>query len=144
MKKINKLLLFTFTLATFRVTYATPLCTDYAAISGIALSSSATMNDYIGLGNGGCQLDDKIFYDFSYNYRVFDPFSRGVPDNADPDVQAGNVTVTAIGNPLNPIFNFAANWSATNGYQTDIDIGYKIFALDAGGGHGSPAAFPII
>jgi hypothetical protein len=144
MENKNKLLLFTFTLATFPVMYAAPLCTDYATISGGTSATSATMSDYVALGHSGCQLDDKIFYDFSYNYRFFDPFSRGVPDNVDPDVQAGNVTVTAVGNPLNPVFNFAGNWSATNGYQTDIDIGYRIFALDAGGGFGAPAAFPII
>jgi hypothetical protein len=144
MKKKNKLLLFTLTLATFPVAYATPLCTDYAAITGSVGATSATMSDYIALGNTGCQIDDKIFYDFSYNYRFFDPFSRGVPDNVDPDVQAGNVTVTAVANPLNPIFNFAGNWQATNGYQTDIDIGYKIFALDANGLQVGPPAFPII
>jgi hypothetical protein len=111
----NKLFLFALALSAVQIAGAIPVCTSVGA---------GTMQDYINLGTSGCQLGNQIFYEFGYSYA----------NGAAPAVTASDVQVTALNNSLNPVFVFNANWTVSNGQQANMDITYKVFIVDAGGG----------
>jgi hypothetical protein len=111
-------------LAAAPLVQATPLCTDYAAISGGASTHSATLAQYVALSSGGCAMGEMVFSDFVYLYR---------PGSAsNPNIPASNVTVTAEDNRFNPVLTFSANWLATNGNQVNLDIGYRVSVQPGG------------
>jgi hypothetical protein len=130
----NKVYLFAIFLGAMRFGHAIPLCTDYANLPSASSHPGATfghMSDYIALGGNGCQLGDKIFYDFTYAYA----------NGRATDVPASTVEVRAFNNPLNPVFDFQANWTVTGGQQANMDITYKVFVVDQFGGvNGPPVA----
>ena len=97
--------------------------------SGIC-SSLNTLQDYINQGIGGCQFGNAIFSNFSYVYTLgLNPLN---PDMVDPNVTASQVQVTASGPALSPSLNFQAldpatnPWQASEGFQTQILIGYTV------------------
>jgi hypothetical protein len=85
---------------------ATPACT----------TSVTTAADFAGLGSGGCQFDNLIFYNFLYNYTAL--YSPAEP--------AGSVTVqfNLVGG--NPVVSFLGSWDAVNGDNTDVHIDYSV------------------
>lgn len=91
---------------------ATPLC-------GIDFFAG-----YVALGSAGCQINDKIFYDFTLISAVATGGATAV-GAADmtitPVVQAG----AAIANP-GPGIMVTANWTATNGQTVDTTIAYRV------------------
>ena len=123
----NKVFLCAIMFGAIHAARAVPLCTDYATISQGQSTTSATMAQYIALGSGGCSLGDKIFSDFSYQFRPGTTNPGG-----DPVVDANGVTVKADDNPDNPVFTFSANWRATNGNQVNLDIGYMVTVQPGG------------
>lgn len=80
---------------------------------------ATTASAWAGLGNGGCEFDNLIFYDFTYSYTA--PNSPGEPGSA--------VTVQfslAGANPATPLVSFLGSWDAVNGDNTDIHITYSV------------------
>ncbi len=91
--------------------YAAPLCT------------SGTVADYVALGSTGCQLDDKIFYDFAYH-------SSG-SGGATP-VPSSGVAVTPITTAFDPGLIFNAPWTAGPGQSLDSMINFSVLVLPGG------------
>jgi len=111
-------------------------CSDYSAISGNLSNTSATLSEYMALGSNGCQIGDTIFYSFNYSFTPS-------PGSTDPNVSASAVQVTVGGPAQSPVFNFQADWIASGGHQTDVDIGFTAYALNAQGGTSAPPALAL-
>jgi hypothetical protein len=84
---------------------------------------TGTLADYVALGATGCEIDDKLFYDFEYT-------STG-SGGATP-VPADGVAVTPITIPFNPGFIFNAPWSVGPGQLLDSMINYTVVVLEGG------------
>jgi hypothetical protein len=81
--------------------------------------SNVSLQTYIDLGSGGCQLDDKVFSNFNYT-------GQGTP-------QAEQVTVNAVNTPLNPGFNFGAAWGVSGENQSaDFQLSFTVDVLQGG------------
>jgi PEP-CTERM motif-containing protein len=108
-------------------------------------SSSTTLQEYINLGTGGCQAGNAIFSNFSYIYTL--GLNPSNPDHVDPNVTASQVQVTVSGSTLSPSLIFQAldpatnPWQASDGFQTQIDIGYTVSAPPASPIGGTSIAF---
>ncbi|MGO9258435.1 MAG: PEP-CTERM sorting domain-containing protein [Bryobacteraceae bacterium] len=102
-------------------------------------SSLVTLQDYINQGIGGCQFGNAIFSNFSYTYNL--DLIPGNPDNVDPNVTASEVQVTASGSAFSPVLNFQAVWTASDGFLTQIDIGYTVSVPPALPIEGTSVAF---
>jgi len=91
--------------------------------AGMAYSSQMTLQDLINLGSTGYQVEDKLFYNFSYS-------SSG--SNGASPVPASGVGVTPLNIPLNPGWLFQAPWSAGPTQTMDSLISYSVKVLDDG------------
>jgi hypothetical protein len=93
-----------------------------ASGASTALAYSAcgqgSLADYMALGSTGCQIEDKIFHDFSY-----------VPTGGAPT--ADNITVTPVFEYLNPGLDFTSSWS-TNGSAIDSAIYFEVDVIPGG------------
>jgi hypothetical protein len=81
------------------------------------------MLDYVALGSGGCMIDDKLFYDFTYT-SAGSGGATAIPDDG--------VRVTPITIPFNPGFIFNAAWSVGPGQTLDSMINYTVQVLPGG------------
>jgi hypothetical protein len=79
--------------------------------------------DLINLGSTGIQIDDKLFFDFSY---VGSGFGGAVA------IPASGIAVTPIDTPLNPGLQFNAPWSVGPGQGLDSFISYSVRVLEGG------------
>ncbi len=86
------------------------------------LLTPGTLADYIALVGGG-QLDDKLFFDFSYT---------GTGLGGANAISAGGIMVTPVSTPFNPGLQFSANWSVGPGQELDSLISYKVLVLPGG------------
>lgn len=115
---MNKLLLLALFLGVNgSIAFAVPLCTSVVANAA----------DFQGLGNGGCQFGDKIFYGFSYSDTLTDSSGNPLPSN----VAASAVAVSFSnlgGAPWAPVVSFISNWDVINGQQGDVRISYSVLA----------------
>ena len=101
---------------------AAPLCTSLNVV---------TLADYVALGSTGCQIGDKVFFNF------FDsPTSGG---SATAPVPASAVSVTPVGvGTYNPGLTFSSSdWSVTGGSTTansflDMSFGFTVSVLPGG------------
>ena len=91
--------------------------------AGIAYSLEMTLADLVALGSEGYQVQDKLFYDFSYS-------SSG--SGGATAIPADGVGVTPIDIPLNPGWLFQAPWTAGPGQTLDSLISYSVRVLDGG------------
>jgi hypothetical protein len=105
-------LLFILLISAASIVHATPMCT----------TAVTNAQDLAGLGLGGCQFGNVIFYNFSYTY-----------DNSNSpaeDASAVNVSFSDAGaNPLMPVISFAGSWDAQNDDITDIRIHYSVAVM---------------
>jgi hypothetical protein len=87
------------------VAWATPSCVN-----------GNTLDTYVALGSGGCQIGDKIFSNFSY-----------VATNGDGGTTplAAAITVDDINSP-NIGLEFFASWSVTSGQSEDSNIKFTV------------------
>ena len=90
-------------------------------ISSSVFSSLLTYQDLINQKE--IQIDDKIFFDFSY--------TSSASGGANP-VLAKDIIVELVETPLNPGFKFIANWSVSSGQVLDSLIRYSVRVLDGG------------
>jgi hypothetical protein len=97
-------------------------CAFGAAIIGPCLSNVG-LDTYIALGSSGCQIDDKLFYNFSYS---------GSGSGGASAIPAAGVTVTALDQPLFPGLQFQAAWSVGPGQSLDSLIQYVVSVLPGG------------
>ncbi len=91
--------------------------------AGVAYCSQMTLADLIGFGSTGFQVQDKLFYDFTYSSSA----SGGATA-----VPASGVGVTPLNIPLNPGWLFQAAWSVGPGQTMDSLISYSVKVLDGG------------
>lgn len=82
-----------------------------------------SLADYIALGSGGGQIDDKLFYDFQY---AGSGFGGAVA------IPASGVWVTPIITPFNPGLIFNTAWSVGPGQGLDSAISFKVQVLPGG------------
>jgi hypothetical protein len=84
----------------------------FLALTGAALGSAPafavplcqgdqTLQDYIDLGAGGCELGDKVFSNFA--------LALGPNDGAATVPKANQISVTPLDDPLNPGFTFTGD-----------------------------------
>jgi hypothetical protein len=71
----------------------------------------------MALRDVGCQIDDKVFSNFTYS---------SAAGGGAVQIMAPGVTVTPISTPLNPGFLFTASWSVNSGQTQDSHIGYTV------------------
>jgi PEP-CTERM motif len=83
--------------------------------------ATGTLATYIGLGSAGCQIDDKVFFNFGYS-----------PTGGLSSVGAGSVTVTPLDNPFDPGLGFQAPWQVGPGISGDAIINYSVAVLPGG------------
>jgi hypothetical protein len=109
----NKLRLWGLVLLASAMLRAAPLpCSDYSTLSA-----------YIGAGSTGCQAGNILFSNFSYS---FSPLST---DPAFTAVLSTSVTVGVSSSQDAPTLTFQGQWTATDGYQTELNIFYTAVAL---------------
>jgi hypothetical protein len=101
------------------------------ALWSAPMCTSTTLNNYVSLGLGGCQIGSAIFSNFSYTYTVGLLGPPNPPDTSDPVVTASDVTVDVAGSLFAPDLIFQASmpgfpWQASNGFQTQIDLVYTV------------------
>jgi hypothetical protein len=75
------------------------------------LLQNGTLADYIALGSGGGQIEDKLFYDFSYSA------AAGVSPSS-----ASGVTVGVISTAFNPGLTFMGSWIGTGSFEIDFKV----------------------
>jgi hypothetical protein len=104
---------------------AAPLCTDIGAPDGAV----TTMADYVALGSTGCQIGDKVFYNFFYS-SSFGGTAAAVPASA--------VFLAPVGaDTFNPGIAFSGEWnvpgasSAGNSF-IDTSLGFTVTVLPGG------------
>ena len=103
--------------ASFLVLSGTLLASVSSA--AVALCANTTLDQYILLGGGGCQIDDKIFSNFAYS-------GSGAPT-------ADQVNVTVDNTALNPGLNFGSVWNVTGANQIkDFHLSFTIDVLPGG------------
>jgi hypothetical protein len=93
------------------------------AATAAPLCASNTYNSYVQLGTTGCQLDDKLFYNFSYS---------GSGSGGAVPIPSSGITVTALGTPFFPGFQFQAPWTAGAGQSMDSLIQFDVLVLPGG------------
>jgi len=117
-KGMTKLVLFSLSLGIGgSIASAAPLCT--------ALAQNAAQ--FQSLGNGGCEVGDKVFFNFTYDYTLTD--SNG--DSLPPGVPGTNVAVQfsfTNASTFLPLVSFIGNWHTANGQQGDVRIQYSVSA----------------
>jgi hypothetical protein len=86
-------------------------------LCGAALAQAATLQDWIDLGSTGVQIDDKLFYNFSF---------------ASSGLDAADVAVIPLNDPFNPGIQFTAAWTVADGDVLDSAIGYSVQVLPGG------------
>ena len=86
---------------------------------GLVKADLITLADYIATGATGVQIDDKLFYNFTYT-----------PAGVAP--AAADITVTQITDPGNPGLKFVAGWLALAGQTADSNISYFVKVLPGG------------
>lgn len=90
---------------------------------GAPLCTTGTVVDYEALGATGCQIGDKLFYDFDYT---------GTGSGGATAIPADGVAVTPITTPFNPGFIFNAAWSVGPGQTLDSMINYTVLVFPGG------------
>ncbi len=88
-----------------------------------ALLTPGTLADYINLGSEGGQIDDKLFYDFTYS---------GTGLGGAVAIPASAIAVTPVNTAFNPGLQFSAPWSVGPGEALDSFISYKVLVLPGG------------
>lgn len=78
---------------------------------------------YLGLGSGGCVLDDKLFSNFTYS---------GSSSGGATAMPAAGITVTAFDTALNPGFQFQAGWLVGPGQTQDSLIAFDVTVMPGG------------
>ncbi len=97
----------------------------YASIGlGAPVCTVGTVETYVALGAAGCQIGDKLFYDFNY---------LGTGSGGATPIPEAGVAVTPIDTPYNPGFTFNAPWSVGAGQALNSTIGFTVAVLDGGG-----------
>jgi len=86
---------------------------------GLAKATDLTLQDLINLGATGYQIDDKLFYGFTYT-----------PAGKAPS--ASDITAVPITTSGNPGWKFVAAWAVTAGQSLDSDITYFVKVLPGG------------
>jgi hypothetical protein len=111
-----------------RRTFRTLMLVAMMAVSalGAPLCIPGTLEDYVGLGDTGCQIDDKLFYNFTY---------AGTGSGGAAAIPDEGVAVVVFDTPLNPGLQFSAAWSVGPGQTLDSLIQYNVVVL--------PGGFPI-
>ena len=92
----------------------------HATILPAPCAPTASLQDYLNMGAGGCTIEDKIFSDFSYSSSA---------QGGATAIAASGITVTPITTPLDPGLQFQANWSASSGQVSDSSIGFTVTTL---------------
>jgi hypothetical protein len=90
---------------------------------GAPICPTGTMADYLALGAVGCQIDDKLFYNFDYT---------GTGSGGAVAIPPEGVAVTPILTPFNPGFIFNAPWTVGPGQSLDSMINYTVLVLPGG------------
>ncbi len=99
------------------------LCLGVIFANPAPLCTVGTVADYMALGSTGCQIDDKIFYDFTYT---------GTGSGGATAIPGSGVAVTPISTLNNPGFIFNAPWSVGPGQTLDSMINYTVMVLPGG------------
>jgi hypothetical protein len=101
-----------------------------SALSAASLCTSGTLQQYINLGAGGCQVGNTLFSGFNYIYTqpLFSVPSLGTDTNL--NVSASQVTVTVSGPADSPTFTFAGDWSMGGGFQSEVEVDFTACALN--------------
>ncbi len=86
-------------------------------------SSNAGLAEYIALGSGGCQIADKLLFNFTY---------AGSGSGGAVPISAGGIAVSTINTPNNPGLTFAAAWSAGSGQTLNSLIQFDVVVLPGG------------
>ena len=94
-----------------------------AVLSVPAMANTYTLDTLIGLGSTGIQIDDKLFYDFTYTSAA----SGGAVA-----IPADGITVNTIDTPLDPGLAFVAAWLVGPGQTLDSIISFKVSVLSGG------------
>jgi hypothetical protein len=92
---------------------AAPLCT----------SVGSTLDLYVALGSGGCDMNGLVFSDFNYSYNV----TNAVNPNRGRDVPASAVLVTLT--PLNTEWSFGGNWTTTGSQTSTLSLTYEVTSV---------------
>jgi hypothetical protein len=85
-----------------------------------AQAYSTTLDQLLGKS---LQIDDKVFYDFSYS---------GVAFGGAQAIPASGIAVITIETPNNPGLQFQAPWSVSPGQGMDSLIQYKVAVVEGG------------
>jgi hypothetical protein len=92
---------------------AAPLCT----------SVGSTLDLFVALGSGGCEMNGLLFSDFNYSYSV----TNAVNPNRGRDVPASAVLVTLT--PLNTEWSFGGNWTTTGSQTSTLSLTYDVSSV---------------
>jgi hypothetical protein len=93
------------------------------AFAMAAQATPLTLQDLIDLGSTGIQIDDKVFYDFTYG---------GTASGGAAVIPASGIGVTPLTTPYNPGLQFQAAWAVSAGQTLDSAISYYVKVLPGG------------
>jgi hypothetical protein len=94
-----------------------------STVMGAPLCPSASLEAYVVLGAGGCQIGDKLFFNFTY---------AGGGAGGAPPIPANGISVVTINTPLNPGLTFSAPWSVGPGQALNSLIQFDVTVLPGG------------
>jgi hypothetical protein len=102
-----------------------------ASFASSLCSSGGSLQSYIDLGAGGCQIGNILFNSFTYSYTqplvVLNP---NAPDgNTNPS--AAQVIVDIGGSLTAPTLTFIGDWTVGGGYQAQLNIDFTACDLNA-------------
>lgn len=113
MKKLALLIVLATSLGlSVHVASATPLC----------IGTGTTLDAYIALGSGGCELNGLLFSNFSYSYSV----TNATNPNRGRDVPATAVNVNIL---ANTDWQFGGNWSTTGDQTSSLSLTFDVQSI---------------
>jgi hypothetical protein len=91
------------------------------AVSGAApVCSTGSLQSFIDLGSAGCQIGDKVFFDFTY---------QGTSVPAGNEFGAASISVAPfVTGDLG--FSFSAGWGVPPGTRLDSLLGYSVATVN--------------
>jgi hypothetical protein len=91
-----------------------------ASAAPVCTTVGASLNLYVALGSGGCQMNGLLFSDFVYSYTLT---NSGLP-NRGVNVPSTSVTVTL--DTVNTKWSFGGNWTTTGTESSSLTLTYTI------------------
>jgi len=91
-----------------------------ASAAPVCTSVGTSLDLYIALGSGGCQMNGLLFSDFVYSYSIS---NVGLP-NRGLNVTSANVTVTL--DTANTKWSFGGNWTTTGTESSNLTLTYTV------------------